>query len=180
MPVASASQAESAWDDMNRNGVKGEGHVTSAIDLRCSGMITPPPKKAEIKVEQTEKTTACETVTRGKTNKPCPQIARSSGRDHRCAVASPHICFAAWQRTVVCAEKAVRVYHLWHRSMGLWQLAAGKAVRCKGFTGRRKSQQGGAVMSAALLSARLSHDRAEKLINVHFTLRFTAAEQSWH
>lgn len=103
-------------------------------------------------------------------NKSCPQIARSSGRDHHCAVVLPDICFAAWLCMVVYVEKAVRVYHLWPRSMGFWQLAAGKVVWCKGFTGRRKRQQEDKTRSSVqyfISSFDRSNMRGE-LVNVPF------------
>lgn len=106
---------------MDTNRGKGKRHVILTNSLRCSGIIST-------KLEQPEKIATSKNVKEGKINKLCPQIARSSGRDHHCVVALADICFAAWLCTVVCAEKAVCVYHLWHRSMGFGQFAAGKVV----------------------------------------------------
>lgn len=129
----------------------------------------------KMKSEHQEKATAFENTKQGKINKPCPQIARSSGRDHHCAVVLPDICFAAWLCTVVYVEKALCVYHLWPRSMGFWQLAASSIVWWK------KREPGG-KMSCSLqhflsLVKRSADMQGDELVNVSFITIF-AAEQS--
>lgn len=100
---------------MNRRG--GKRKKWTVLTVLTNQMLWDYQYQKKMKPEQPEKVTAFENIKQGKINKPCPQIARSSGRDHQCAVLLPHICFAAWLCTVVYVEKAVCVYHLWPRSM---------------------------------------------------------------
>lgn len=99
---------------MSREGVK----MMKIYGINQTDALGLSTQKKEKKPEQPEKVTTFESIKQGKINKPCPQIARSSGRDHHCAVVLPDICFAAWLCAVVYVEKAVCVYHLWPRSMG--------------------------------------------------------------